>query len=286
MKKVDECPVCHGRRFRPFAMASAQSVLLHFAQVRCLGCDLLVAQPQASEDEIARFYARSFYEEIWPDPRVTDNEAPYRADELPLMRRLWADWPPPDGAAAVEVGCGNGEMLQILAAQGFAARGCDPGVRAVAYCRSRGLDVVEGRWPGLPFAPASFDVAVTLQVVEHVIDPLAFLREVVGLVRPGGVVVVATEDAWTSQTAWERTWQRLRGRVPEFRSATDHTYLFQARHLRQLMMGAGCSDVRTRSYSRVPGHENLHWRVYKTLFRTLDRVLGHGDFLMAVGRRA
>ncbi len=30
------------------------------------------------------------------------------------------------------------------------------------------------------------------------------MREVVGLVRPGGVVVIATEDAWTSQTAWER----------------------------------------------------------------------------------
>jgi len=107
----------------------------------------------------------------------------------------------------------------------------------------------------------------------------------VSLIRPGGVVVVATEDAWTSQTAWERQWSRIRLRTPEFRMATDHTYVFQARHLRTLPEEHGC-EAGTRSYTRDPGRENLHWRVYKTLFRRIDRMLGHGDYLMAVARRA
>jgi SAM-dependent methyltransferase len=281
MKRVEQCPLCRGRRFVPFAKAQSQPVLLHSEQVRCRGCGLLISQPQASEAEIEHFYSHTFYEQIWPDADATNNAHQYRADEFPLMQRLWADWPPPTDASVVEVGCGNGEMLGLLRDAGFRVRGCDPGVRAVERCRALGFDVVKGNTPGLPFPPSSVDVAVTLQVVEHVTDP----REVVGLVRPGGVVVVATEDAWTSQAAWERQWSRLRMRIPEFRTATDHTYVYQARHLRSLLEEQGC-DVRTRSYTRAHGYENLHWRVYKTLFRCIDRALGHGDYLMAVGRRA
>jgi SAM-dependent methyltransferase len=284
MKRVEQCPLCQGRRLVPFAKAQRQQVLLHSEQVRCRDCGLLISQPQASEAEIADFYAHTFYEQIWPDADATNNAQQYRADEFPLMQRLWADWPPPTAASVVEVGCGNGEMLGLLRDTGFHVRGCDPGLRAVERCRSLGFDVVEGNSPGLPFAPASFDVAVTLQVVEHVTDPRAFVSEVVSLIRPGGVVVVATEDAWTSQTAWERQWSRIRLRTPEFRTATDHTYVFQARHLRKLLEEHGC-EVRTRSYTRDPGRENLHWRVYKTLFRSIDRALGHGDYLMAVARR-
>ena len=285
MKRVEQCPLCRGRRFASFATAQSQPVLLHSEQVRCRDCGLLISQPQASEAEIKDFYARAFYEQIWPDADATNNAHEYRADEFPLMQRLWADWDPPPNASVVEVGCGNGEMLGLLRDAGFRARGCDPGVRAVERCRALGFDVVEGNSPGLPFAPSSFDVAVTLQVVEHVTDPRAFVSEVASLVRPGGVVVIATEDAWTSQTAWERQWSRIRLRTPEFRTATDHTYVFLARHLRTLLEEQGC-DVRTRSYTRAHGDENLHWRVYKTLFRCIDRALGHGDYLMAVARRA
>jgi hypothetical protein len=44
--------------------------------------------------------------------------------------------------------------------------------------------------------------------------------------------------------------------------------------------------VRTRSFSFRPTRESLHWRLYKGLLRALDRRIGHGEFLMAVGRRA
>src|SRR4051812_28767391 len=111
MREVAECPVCGGRSFQPFAMAS-QSVL-HWGQVRCRGCALLISQPQATAGELSEFYARTYYDELWSDPDLTPTEREYRRCELPLMKRLWADWPPP-GRRAVEVGCGYGEMLRLL----------------------------------------------------------------------------------------------------------------------------------------------------------------------------
>jgi len=261
---------------------------LHFAQARCAGCGLLISQPQASESEMEAYYGRTYYEERWPDPEAifAGNARLCRGYELPLMTRLWADWPPPADAEVAEIGCGYGVMMRVLQDVGFRPRGCDLSPRAVAVCRSQGLDVVEGKSPGLPLPAGAFDLAITRHVIEHLPDPRVFVKEMVGLVRPAGVVVIATEDAWISQYAWDRFRARLRGRIPAFRSSTDHTFVFRAHHLRSLLLEAGCDDVRTASFSLPPVRESLHWRLYKALCRSLDRMLGHGEFLMAAGRRA
>jgi SAM-dependent methyltransferase len=158
----------------------------------------------------------------------------------------------------------------------------DPGIR---FCRERGLDVLEGGLPDAPFT-GPFDVTIAQHVIEHVPDPRPFVGALVRLTRPGGVVVIVTEDAWNTQYAWERARARLRGHIPMFRSSFDHTFVFSATHLDRLMRAAGCDDVRTCSFSYVPPREAWHWRAYKGTFRTLDRALGHGEFLMAAGRVA
>src|SRR5262249_57595609 len=78
----------------------------------------------------------------------------YRRYELPLMARLWADWPPPPDAAVAEVGCGYGVMMRVMREAGLRPRGSDLSARAVAVCRSQGLDVVEGKSPGVPLPAA------------------------------------------------------------------------------------------------------------------------------------
>lgn len=249
-------------------MTAWAATALHFAQARCASCGLLISQPQASEVEMESYYRRAYYEHQWPDAEAVwrDNTVSYRRHELPLMRRLWADWPPPDGGTVAEIGCGYGVFVSLLQEAGYRARGCDLSPKAVAYCRSRGLDVVEGKVPGIPLPRGAFDAAVSMHVIEHLPDPRGFVKEMMDLVR--------------------RARAFLRGRVPPFRSSTDHTFVFQAAHLRAMLREAGCDAVRTRSFAYRPGPESPHWRIYKGCFRALDQLLGHGEFLMAVGRRA
>ncbi len=288
MRAVERCPACGGEQLIPYAMSAWAATALHFAQARCAGCGLLISQPQASEVEMESYYRRAYYEHQWPDADAVwrDNTVSYRRHELPLMRRLWADWPPPDGGTVAEIGCGYGVFVSLLQGTGYRARGCDLSPKAVAYCQSRGLDVVEGKVPGIPLPRGAFDAAVSMHVIEHLPDPRGFVKEMMDLVRPGGVIVIVTEDARISQYAWDRARAFLRGRVPPFRSSTDHTFVFRAAHLRTMLREAGCDSVRTRSFAYRPGPESPHWRIYKGCFRALDRLLGHGEFLMAVGRRA
>jgi len=288
VRKVERCPLCGGTRFGPYgACTRTERTTLHFAQVRCRQCHLLISQPQASSEEMECYYREVYYQTVWTDPDAiwAENGAAYRTCELPLLQRLWADWPPPAGAKAAEIGCGYGAFLGVLSEEGWRVQGCDPSPRSVEECRKRGLDVQVGMVPGAPFEAASFDLAASLHVIEHLADPQALANELVSLVRPGGLVVVITDSRWYSQAGWSRLQARLRGKTPPFHTSTDHTFVFGAKHLRQMLTKAGCDAVHVGAFHRQPPRESLHWRLFKGTFRTLDRWLGQGEYLAAVGRR-
>ena len=284
MVHISECPVCGSRDLVPCTASEPEPGSLHYAQDRCRTCGLLIAQPRATSDEIARYYAEAYYEEVWSDPEsaVRHNLEVYSRYELPLLRQLWADWPPRQGGRAVEVGCGYGAMLPLLRDLGYVVSGCELGSAAVRFCRAQGLDVVEGGIPGAPLSPP-YVLTLCQHVIEHVEDPVGFVKGLVNLMEPGGVVALVTEDAWTTQWALERLMARLRGRMPQYHTSRDHTCVFSASLLARLLRQAGCDAVRTRTFSYVP-RESLHWKAYKGTLRTLDRLRGHGDYLMAVGR--
>src|SRR5262249_28940089 len=77
----------------------------------------------------------------------------------------------------VDLGCGRGELLDLLRAHGIAARGVDMNSAMVELCRSRGLDVEEG--DALSFLQRQRDDSigglVAIQVVEH-FEPAYLVR--------------------------------------------------------------------------------------------------------------
>lgn len=285
MIEVERCAVCGAADLEPYASDPQTPEVLHYAQGRCQACGLLISQPQASPSDIDRYYRETYYARHWPDAakHAAENEAIYARHEWPLMQRLWTRWPPQKGGSVVEVGCGYGALLPLLAREGYAVAGCDPSADAVAFCRSRGFAVEQGGVPGGPFRQR-FDTAIAQHVIEHVPDPRAFVRGLVAMTMPGGRVVIVTEDAWNTQHGWERCLARMSRRVPRFRTSTDHTFVFSAAHLDRLLRDAGCEEVATSSFSYAPPQESLHWKAYKGAFRTLDRLIGRGDYLMAIGR--
>jgi SAM-dependent methyltransferase len=125
----------------------------------------------------------------WSNPRTTDAVFGLLDAEL--------DW---SKARVADVGAGRG-ALSLRLSEFLAARGLDPREHVfpcdlipasfeveALQCRQTGAD---GR---LPFEDARFEATVSIEVIEHVEDQFAFLRELVRVTQPGGLIVVTTPN--------------------------------------------------------------------------------------------
>jgi SAM-dependent methyltransferase len=104
-------------------------------------------------------------------------------------------------AKILDAGCGSGRNMVELAAAGD-VYGVDISPYSVEQARSRGLQHVEvGSLTELPVADDEFDLVTSLDVIEHIEDDLAVLRELLRVTRPGGALLVtvpAYPALWSS----------------------------------------------------------------------------------------
>ena len=124
--------------------------------------------------------------------RTLHNLVPAR---LAAFDAVVGDW---RGRSVLDLGCAGGFMAEALAARGALVTAVDPARRAVAAGRARsretgsGVAYLVGAGERLPLADAAFDIAVCVDVLEHVQDLAAVIAEVARALRPGGLFLFDT----------------------------------------------------------------------------------------------
>lgn len=89
----------------------------------------------------------------------------------------------------LDVGCGTGANLEMLANFGE-AEGVDVSDDALEFCRAKNLKAHKGLAEKLPFADESFDVVTALDVVEHLDDDVAGLKEMHRVLKADGKTLI------------------------------------------------------------------------------------------------
>ncbi len=244
---------------------------------RCLGCGLLLLDPRYRRDEIARAYEDYPFNLGLPAqgdaaaaprglarvvPRAYLKHAYGYDDGLRRWQRALAllAVPYPEGAEAagfsvmylpalaggevLDVGCGGGVFLDRARSLGWRVLGVEPDPRAVDVARRvRGLEVRQGTLEEQGFADGRFDAVTSSHVIEHVHDPLAFLRECGRIAKSGGRVVAITPNI-------ESLGRRRLGPAWIGLDPPRHLHLFSCATLRRLAERAGLRVLAARSSVR------------------------------------
>ena len=106
---------------------------------------------------------------------------------------------PFEGLRLLDIGCGGGLLSEPMTRLGFAVTGVDASERNIGTARTHadegGLNIdyrCATAESLLDAAERPFDLVLNMEVIEHVADPGAYLRDTARLVAPGGAMIVAT----------------------------------------------------------------------------------------------
>lgn len=222
-----------------------------FHIVRCKQCGLIYVNPRHGEEALHEIYTESYYDH----DGITNGVEFYGYDDylrdeenirITFARRLETIERYANKDRLLDVGCATGFFLDLARQRGWEVVGTEVSEYGARYARQYfDLDVRLGSLGELGFGAQAFDVVTMWDVIEHVVDPTAELREVHRILRKGGLLSIITPDAGSLVA-------RLLGRRwEEFRRVREHVFFFSKHTLDQMLRKTGFEIIRTESASKV-----------------------------------
>lgn len=167
---------------------------------------------------------------------------------------------PFEGLSLLDVGCGGGLLSEPMARMGFAVTGVDPSEKnigtAMAHASQTGAAATYrcADAESLVSEGAMFDVVLNMEVVEHVADLRAYLGSTAALVKPGGLMFVATLNKTLKALALAKVAaEYILGWLPP--GTHDWDKFVEPHKLRAMLEEAGLNILKTQGVSFDP----LRW---------------------------
>lgn len=185
--------------------------------------------------------------------------------------------------SVLDLGCGHGTNSSVLFGDrpDITVVGLDISSRAVAAYKTLRPGVI-GSAEALPFAPGCFDLVVSDDVVEHLVDTDAYAKEIRRVLRPGGYLTLSTPNlaAWFNRIALfagmqpafsEVSFERVFGRPGS--DLVGHLRLFTSKATREFLdyHGFDLVDVKGAPFGALPRGAT-----------TIDRLLARSPSLAAI----
>jgi SAM-dependent methyltransferase len=240
MSKKFECALCGSRADCIYKIDKFKK---DFHIYKCDSCGFQMQLPYPDSAAISAMYGRGYYEGeadfSYIDERRNREASAivYRARVVKLMKKLKRPKTSAAGFKWLDIGCSFGGLLDCAESAGFKP----VGVELSDFAREKAGQFL----PGAEFHKDLFDAEFTaesfsavsmIEVIEHLTDPVSYVREIFRVLEPGGVFLLQTAD--------------MSGRQAVKNAADYHYYLpghlsyFSAANLKNLLKSCGFSKVK------------------------------------------
>jgi 2-polyprenyl-3-methyl-5-hydroxy-6-metoxy-1,4-benzoquinol methylase len=137
-----------------------------------------------------------------------------------------------NGRKLLDLGCGSGELLDMLRSLGWEVEGVDTDPVAVQNALAKKLRVYLGSLADRQYPAAYFDVIIMNHVIEHLQDPIPLLSECYRILKPQGRLIIVTPnlESW-GQRIFKQSWVGL--------AIPAHFYLYSSHSLQVIVEKAG-----------------------------------------------
>ena len=212
--------------------------------VRCRKCGLLYIHPLPNLDgAFDQVYSSDYWEAGFGQAHTCQQTIPRLFEACQRQAQIVEKLIGGRGKA-LDIGCGMGEFLAVLRDRGWEVQGTEVAGYAVHHVRDTlGLPVFHGRLEEAGFPGNHFDLIKLGHVIEHLTDPRSVLQTAYPLLKPGGLLMVDTNNADGLRIrglfAYKKLFRRpIRG-VYNHLIPPEHLYSFSEKTLRRLVEMVG-----------------------------------------------
>lgn len=281
------CPVCGSSEAvilpspHPGQSITTSGVLLALPlrKLHCTGCGLL-RQSSAILPTKNDLYRES-YALYYRRPGTVASETARYTAMAAWIRAAVGDFEP---SSVLDVGCGAGLLLGAMRTIWPTAKyaGIEPSIENSSEARSLGFSVTTGLVPELDMPLESHQLVVATNVIQHIAEPVEFLRALSGMAKPKGRIVLLCPDG--SEPGADHLW-------------ADQEFSFCRSHLIALGAKSGMQEVTSGNTQAPQGMDDKQIVVFeRSSSPTPARMLGapereallrrRGDYFMAWQRLA
>lgn len=152
--------------------------------VKCDSCKFVFTRKIPSKEELIEYYTNSYERTSYLSP-ITVKRYHELLDRFEPYRKT---------GRLLDVGAGYGFFLEIARERGWEIFGTELTDEAVNHCREKGITMFKGEFQDIPLEPESFDIIISIEVLEHINNPIEYVEKAHEVLRKGGMFYLTTPN--------------------------------------------------------------------------------------------